>query len=99
MQTLNLFCILARFYSAAPSLPVSPLPVSERRKWQLLFPQQLRAKRGGETRLRPPLEENETRSKHGSPEGAAEGEQSDRCRLETQDENKTQREGENVTNI
>lgn len=41
-------------------------------EWQLLFPQQPCANRDGETRLHPPLEENETKSKHSSPEGETE---------------------------
>ncbi len=45
-------------------------------KWQLLFPRQPCANHDGETRLRPPLEENETRrqSKYKSPEGERERE-------------------------
>ncbi|KAK2862796.1 hypothetical protein Q5P01_002329 [Channa striata] len=42
-------------------------------KWQLLFPQRPCSNHGGETRLRSPLEENETRSKHSSPEGGMGG--------------------------
>ncbi|KAK2900097.1 hypothetical protein Q8A73_013226 [Channa argus] len=42
-------------------------------KWQLLFPQQPCSNHSGETRVHPPLEENETRSKHSSPEGGTGG--------------------------
>lgn len=40
----------------------------------MLFPQQTHGNHSGETQLYPPLEENETRSKHSSPGGEKRGE-------------------------
>lgn len=55
-------------------LHLLPFPVASLSavKWQLLFPQHPHGNHDGETRLHPPLEENETRGKHRSPEGDAE---------------------------
>lgn len=52
-----MFCM---FLLCFPHFSPSSLPVSETTKWQLLFPKQPRGNHDSETRLHPPLEENET---------------------------------------